>query len=354
MFLWLLRGLYLLILAGTAAYITQHYSGLIRTSDAELGPVILFSGIMGCGLLAILFDVLYPKKSISTISAVYFGLLVGSLLGHLLGLAFGPALSVWGNVSLSVPFSLVTTTILCYICVSVLLQTKNDFRFIVPYVEFSRQIKGVRPLILDSSVIIDGRIADIADTGILDQTLVVPRFVLEELQAIADSQDKLRRNRGRRGLDVVDRLQKCGHVEVEVVDGDAAGADRRDIDNQLVALAQRLSGKLVTNDVNLAKAAKIHNVESISVNEIGTAARPPVLWGETLAVRLVKEGEEPGQGIGYLDDGTMVVAEMGRSFVGREVSLIVTSVLQTNAGRMVFGRIDSKSPDPAKLSGSRK
>lgn len=346
MLLWLLRGLYLLILAGTAARITQEYSGLLKLEDASLAPLLVFSGIMGLGVLAIVLDVLYPRKKISTISAIYFGLLVGSLLGHLLGLAFGPALSVWGDVSLGVPFSLVTTTVLCYICVSVLLQTKNDFRFIVPYVEFSRQVKGVRPLILDTSVIIDGRIADIAETGILDHTLVVPRFVLDELQDIADSTDKTRRNRGRRGLDVLDRLRKNRHLEVEVVENDQEPSMKRESDSMLISMCQRLNGRLVTNDLSLAKAAKIQNVQTISINEVGTAAKPPVLWGESLTVRLVKAGEEPGQGIGYLDDGTMVVVDMGRNYVGSEVNLVVTSVLQTNAGRMVFGRIDVQQPQP--------
>lgn len=355
MFLWLVRGLFLAILAGTAAHITQHYGEytVAQSRSADVHWVLVFSGIMGCGVLAIVFDLLYPRKSIATISAVYFGLLIGSLLSHLLGLAFGPALNVWGGGVLGVPFSLATTTILCYICVSVLIQTKHDFRFIIPYVEFSRQLKGIRPLILDTNVIIDGRIADIADTGLLDQTLVVPRFVLDELKTIGDSSDKFRRNRGRRGLDVVSRLQKCPHVEVEVMDGNHETATVVDVDSRLIEMALRLNGKLVTNDLALAKAAKIQNVPSISVNEVGNAARPPVLWGENLTVRLVKAGEEPGQGIGFLDDGTMVVAEMGRNFVGQEVNLVVTSVLQTNAGRMVFGRIEGKQPDPRKVPVAR-
>jgi uncharacterized protein YacL len=356
MFLWLVRGIFLAILAGTAAHITQLYGEYTVASQphgTEVHWVLVFSGIMGCGLLAIVFDILYPRKSISTISAVYFGLLIGSLLSHLLGLAFGPALDVWGGGVLGVPFSLATTTILCYICVSVLLQTKSDFRFIIPYVEFSRQLKGIRPLILDTNVIIDGRIADIADTGMLDQTLVVPRFVLEELQVISDSSEKFRRNRGRRGLDVISRLQKCPHVDVEMMDGDHESTTKMDVDSRLIAMALRLNGKLVTNDLGLTKAAKIQNVPAISINEIGNAARPPVLWGDSLTVRLVKAGEEPGQGIGYLDDGTMVVAEMGRNFVGQEVNLTVTSVLQTNAGRMVFGRIEGKQPDPRKVPVAR-
>jgi uncharacterized protein YacL len=322
---------------------------------------------MGVGVLVIVLDLAYPRKEISAISAVYFGLLIGILLGHLAGLAFGPTLRLIepatpaliggpraSNVALSLPeaFSMLTTCILCYICVSVLLQTKNDFRFIIPYVEFSRQLKGVQPLILDSSVIIDGRIADIADTGLIDQPVVVPRFVLGELQQIADSADKLRRNRGRRGLDVVDRMQKCKRITFQIDDRDPES--KREVDAKLIALASISNGRLATNDFNLSKAARIQGVQTINLHEVSNAAKPPVLHGDVLAVRLVKEGEEPGQGIGYLDDGTMVVAEMGKNFVGTEVNLIVTSVLQTNAGRMVFGRIDIRNPEPARSAAPRR
>jgi uncharacterized protein YacL len=206
---------------------------------------------------------------------------------------------------------------------------------------------------LDTSVIIDGRIADIVDTGLVDQTLVIPRFVLRELQGIADSSDRLRRNRGRRGLDIIDRLQKSNKVEVEMHEDELESRAVRDVDSKLILLSKSLNGKLVTNDFNLAKTAKIQGVETVNINEVSTSAKPPVMHGDTLAVLLVKEGEEPGQGIGYLDDGTMVVAEMGKNFVGTDINLVVTSVLQTNAGRMVFGRIDSKNPEPARLAAQR-
>lgn len=238
MLIWVIRALYLLILAGTAARITSQYSGMLSLFQSGVGAAILFCGILGLGMLVVVFDMLYPHKKIRNISAIYFGLLIGSLLGHLLSLAFGPTLSIWSNDKLSVPFSLITTIVLCYICTSVLLQTKDEFRFVIPYVEFSRQVKGGRPLILDTSVIIDGRIADIADTGLIDQTIVTPRFVLDELQAIADSSDKLRRNRGRRGLDVLDHLQKCQKIVVEMHEGEAGPRLKRDVDSQLITLAK--------------------------------------------------------------------------------------------------------------------
>ncbi len=190
-------------------------------------------------------------------------------------------------------------------------------------------------------MVIDGRIADVAEARILDQPLLVPRFVLQELQAIADSSDKLRRNRGRRGLDILNRLQKSESVEVQIHDANVPElADIREVDQKLVVLAKHLGGKVVTNDYNLNKIAKLQGVEVINLNDVANALKPIVLPGEALQVKLIKRGEEPGQGVGYLDDGTMVVTEQGLHHLGETVRILVTSVLQTSAGRMIFGRLD--------------
>jgi uncharacterized protein YacL len=353
MLLWVIRAFYVLTLAGTAWKITMDYAFTETLAPGGLKVLAFFSGILIIGGLPLLLDLIYPRKRIREISAVYFGLLIGSLLAFALCLALDPTLSLRLDAKGKAWFQLVASIMICYICVSILMQTKDDFRFIIPYVEFAREVRGRQPLILDTSVIIDGRIADIADTGLLDQTLIVPRFVLQELQAIADSSDRLRRNRGRRGLDVIDRLQNCRKVQLETPEVDQVSQRREEVDTQLILLARQANGKLVTNDVNLAKLAKIHDLETININAISAAAKPPVLHGEHLTVRLIRDGEEPGQGVGYLEDGTMVVAEMGKNFVGHEVNLVVTSVLQTNAGRMVFGRIDSKNPEPAKVPSGR-
>ena len=237
---------------------------------------------------------------------------------------------------------------ICYVCVSTLLQTKDDFRFIIPYMEFSKEVKGARPLVLDTSVVIDGRIADVAETRVIDQPMVVPRFVLQELQSIADSSDKLRRNRGRRGLDILNRLQKSPGIEVRIHDAEIPElAGIREVDQRLVVLAKHLGGKVVTNDYNLNKIARLQGVEVINLNDLANAMKPIVLPGESLTVKLLKRGEEQGQGVGYLDDGTMVVAEQGAYHLGETVRLTVTSVLQTSAGRMIFGRIDPVQPPKA-------
>jgi uncharacterized protein YacL len=233
--------------------------------------------------------------------------------------------------------------ICCYVTISTLLQTKDEFRFIIPYVEFSKQVKGGRPLVLDTSVIIDGRIADVCDTRFIDTKLIVPRFVLQELQAVADSSDKLKRNRGRRGLDMLKRMQNNPKVELQMHEANLSELrDVQKVDERLVVLAKALGARVVTNDYNLNKIAQLQGVEVINLNELSNALKSVALPGEAMNVRLVKAGDQIGQGVGYLEDGTMVVVEQGRAAIGQEVTITVTSVLQTPAGRMIFGRIENK------------
>ena len=232
-----------------------------------------------------------------------------------------------------------------FMCVSFVLQTKDDFRFVIPYVEFSKQTKGARPILLDTSVIIDGRIADIADTRILESEIIVPRFILAELQAIADSDDKLKRNRGRRGLDVLNRLQTSDKIDVRIMEARMPDIDdAEDVDAKLVTFAQHLHGRVVTIDYNLNKVAQLRGVDVININDMANALKPVVLPGEEVKVKVIRAGEEPGQGVGYLDDGTMIVAEQARDHVGKEIIITVTSVLQTSAGRMIFGRLQGSGP----------
>jgi uncharacterized protein YacL len=233
--------------------------------------------------------------------------------------------------------------LLCYACTSLLLQTKDDFRFVIPYVEFARDLKGARPLVLDTSAIIDGRLAELAETNIIENQLIMPGFVLSELQAIADSNDRLRRARGRRGLDIVNRLRNESRIEFQLYDRDLPEFQGQPVDMKLVFLAKHLEGKLVTGDFNLNKVAKVHNVPVINLNEIAAALRPQFLPGETFEVRVVKAGEGPEQGIGYLEDGTMVVIEGGRHRINATLTVVVTSTLQTQAGRMLFARVDDNA-----------
>ena len=190
--------------------------------------------------------------------------------------------------------------------------------------------------VLDTSVIIDGRIADICETGFLDGTLVVPQFVLRELQQVADSSDSMKRNRGRRGLDVLQRVQKMTNVQVQIVETDFP--EVKEVDLKLIELAKHLSGKIVTNDFNLNKVAQLRGVAVLNINELANSLKPVVLPGEVLRVFVLKEGKEPGQGVAYLDDGTMVVVDQGKRAIGRTIEVTVTSVLQTTAGKMIFCR----------------
>jgi uncharacterized protein YacL len=300
-------------------------------------PYLVFSGALLAAFGIIAADMLLPAKRIEVISAVYFGLLVGVLLSYLFTVAMDPML----ESNRFRPFiSLGTMTIFCYACVSLLLQTKDDFRFVIPYVEFSRDLKGMKPLILDTSSIIDGRLAELADTGILDAQLFMPRFVLLELQSIADSSDKLRRVRGRRGLDILNRLRTNEKLDFVLYDRELSEFAGQPVDMKLVLLAKHLDGKLVTGDFNLNKVAKLHNVTVIDLNLVAAALRPQFLPGEGFQIRVVKPGEGHDQGIGYLDDGTMVVVEGGRDRLNQTVSVIVTSTLQTQAGRMIFTKFE--------------
>lgn len=190
--------------------------------------------------------------------------------------------------------------------------------------------------ILDTSVIIDGRVADICQTGFLEGTIVIPRFVLEELQHIADSSDVLKRNRGRRGLDILNRIQKELSIKVEIYEGNFE--DIQEVDSKLVKLAKLTSGVVVTNDFNLNKVCELQSVDVLNINDLANAVKPVVLPGEELTVQVIKDGKEHNQGVAYLDDGTMIVVEEGRDFIGKHIEVLVTSVLQTSAGRMIFAK----------------
>ena len=199
--------------------------------------------------------------------------------------------------------------------------------------------------ILDTSVIIDGRIADVCETEFLDGTLIIPQFILQELQHIADSSDSLKRARGRRGLDVLHRIQKMNHMEVRIVDDDIPRI--REVDSKLIALAKRSGAKIVTNDFNLNKVAELQGIKVLNINDLSNAVKPVALPGETMRVFVLKEGKEPGQGVAYLDDGTMIVVENGRRHISRNVEVAVTSVLQTAAGRMIFTRLKDEPEQEA-------
>jgi uncharacterized protein YacL len=330
----ILRCVFILVVAGLSVSVINSNLGSWDSLPITMG---VFVGIIAMAFATIGVDLAVRRKRLDTITAVYFGTIVGLFMTYILGLA----LSGYNiNPELYRHLQWGVGAILCYVCISLLMQTKNDFRFIIPYVEFAKEVKGLKPCILDTSVVIDGRIADVVETGIFDGQLIMPKFVISELQAVADSSDRLRRGRGRRGLDILNRLRGNKNIELIIHERDLPEFAGLSVDLKLVALAKSLQGKLITNDYNLNKVAKLQGVQVINLNDLANSLKPVFLPGERIEVRIIKGGEEPGQGIGYLEDGTMVVVESGRERINQTVPIAVTSVLQTSAGRMVFGKVE--------------
>jgi uncharacterized protein YacL len=338
----ILRCVFVLVAAGLSVtfFTIQNFP-----TQPEWIPWAILGVMIFIALGVIALDVAIRKKHLDTITAVYFGMLVGLFMTYVLSLAltpFWPYINIkLGNIKpedLRNPVLLMLGAVLCYICISLLMQTKNDFRFIIPYVEFAREVKGLKPCILDTSVIIDGRIADVVETDIIDGKLIMPKFIISELQSIADSSDRLRRGRGRRGLDILNRMRTNQDIDLEIYERELPEFADQPVDLKLVILAKHLQGKLITNDYNLNKIAKLQGIPVINFNDLANALKPVFLPGEHIEVRIIKSGEEPGQGVGYLEDGTMVVIEGGREHINQTINVAVTSVLQTSAGRMVFGR----------------
>jgi uncharacterized protein YacL len=344
MVLHILRGVFLLLVASvTMLYVLPFQAD----RGVQFGEVLLMVGLtLGIAGAIVAGDVLIRRKRLSALSGVFLGLIAGLLAAYalsfvvdLIGLLVAPddPAAREAMTKLLQGVKVLIGLITCYLGISLVIQTKDDFRFVIPYVEFTKQIRGPRPTLLDSSTIIDGRVLDLAGTHALQGPMLVPKFVLDELQLIADSADRVRRTRGRRGLDLLHRMQSDPKLEVSIVDMPAEGAT---VDQRLVALAQEIRARLMTNDYNLTKIARLRGVEVVNINELALAVRPVVLPGETIGVKVIRPGEAAGQGVGYLEDGTMVVVENARHMIGREVQLVVTSSLQTSAGRMIFGRYE--------------
>jgi uncharacterized protein YacL len=291
----------------------------------------------GLGLAVALMIVLAETRLRETAVTSLLGGLLGFGVGLTIARALGSALFWANNADSRVQFLHGLIIVILPYLGLVLGARKGEWLEPAKFVSLFKDARPQRRYkILDTSVIIDGRIAEIVETGFLDGTLVVPQFVLNELQMVADSSDPLKRNRGRRGLDILHRIQKMAGVEVIVSDVDFPQV--KEVDLKLIELARTLLGRIVTNDFNLNKVAQLRGVEVLNINELANALKPVVLPGEAMNVFILKEGKEYNQGVAYLDDGTMVVVDNARSRIGRNVDVIVTSVLQTTAGRMIFGR----------------
>lgn len=321
--------------------IVGHYVGLLLSA---LNPHV---GYIGAGvgfvaaLILILVEVLIRKFSTRNLSAAVFGLIFGFFMSWLLTIVL-KLIPMPDNMFASL--QIVFTLVFCYLGMVIAIRGKDEFNLVVPYVKFVRQDQREDLVILDTSVIIDGRIADICQTGFVEGRMIVPAFVLRELQQIADSEDALKRNRGRRGLDILNKIQKQKDLDVRISNEDFP--EVRDVDAKLIKLATLLSAKVLTNDFNLNKIAELQGVKVLNINDLANSLRPVFLPGEEMEVRITKEGKEYNQGIAYLDDGTMIVVDNAKHLIGQVIPVVVTSVLQTSAGRMIFAnKVDSRRPN---------
>jgi uncharacterized protein YacL len=327
-------GIYL---GGSSPDAQQAYGGIISLVGALVGLVL--TPYMTTRPVKALRAVLL-RVSAQTLTAGLAGLIVGLSVAALLTFPLSLLPAPFGRL---MPF--VAVLLFSYFGVSIFVMRQSDVFSVARFLPGGKNTsdensassrEASRTVLLDTSVIIDGRIADIAHTGFLSGTLLIPRFVLNELQYIADSPDSLRRQRGRRGMEVLSRLQKETIIPVRISDIDVEGV--REVDDKLVILARQLRCPILTNDYNLNRIAELQGVAILNVNELANAVKMVLLPGEPLLVSIIQEGKEAGQGVGYLDDGTMVVVEEGRSYLNREVTVTVTKVLQTAAGRMIFAR----------------
>jgi uncharacterized protein YacL len=304
-----------------------------------LGPKGL--GIVGlliggfAAFVMIVLEIGLRRVSLTGLSSSVFGLILGLIMAKLVGDAFSlgpidPAALDTIRVTLTLVF--------CYLGMVMAVRGKDEFNIIIPYVRLRRQDQPEDITILDTSVIIDGRIVDICKTKFLTGRIIIPRFVLKELQQIADSTDPIKRQRGRRGLEMLHTIQKELGLDINIHEEDFP--EVQEVDAKLVKLAKLLGAKILTVDFNLNRVAAIQGIRVLNINEVANALKPVVFPGEQMQIKLIKEGKEHNQAVGYLDDGTMVVVEDARRLIGQDVKVVVTSVLQTQAGRMIFTKLE--------------
>lgn len=292
----------------------------------------LFVGLL-IGALVVLVDILLKGFSLRGLSAITFGLAMGALVAYLIGTSPLFDHADEQNIYLA---RLALFLICTYLCAVIALRGKDEFNLVIPYVRFVPHEVDVPLIVVDTSVLIDGRIAKVCAAGFISGALVIPQFVLKELHAVADSTDPQRKARGRRGLEVLNELRRIKRLDIRIPESEVA--KREDVDAKLVFLAESMRAKLLTMDFNLAKMAEFHGVQWLDLNQLAQSLRPELLIGEVLQVDLAKPGRESGQAIGYLADGSMVVVEAAEQFIGRKVLAEVISVLPTAGGKMVFAR----------------
>jgi len=315
----------------TLSTIVGYYVGMLinnfKPGTGFKGAIIGFIS----AVVLIILEIRLRRFSVRNLSAAVFGLIFGFFMAWLLTLVIK---LIPMDDRLFSSLQIIFIIVFCYLGMVIAMRGKDEFNLIIPYLKFQRQDQREDLIILDTSVIIDGRIADLCQTNFIEGRLIVPRFVLKELQQVADSEDALKRNRGRRGLDILNKIQKSKKLDVRINEEDFP--DIHEVDAKIVKLAQLLSAKVLTNDFNLNKIAELQGVKILNINELSNALKPVVLPGERMEARITKEGKEYNQGVAYLDDGTMIVVDNAKHLIGKNLTVVVTSVLQTSAGRMIF------------------
>ena len=297
-------------------------------------PVISAAIGFGIGIFVVFFEAFARRVSLRGLSSAVFGIILGLLLAKIftefLKLFILPE-ALTENIRIFVTFTLV------YLGLTLGLKGRNEFNLIIPYVKFKRQELREEAIVVDTSIIIDGRIIDIVKTGFLEARFIIPRFVLNELRALADSTDHMKRQKGKRGIEILHSLKKQPNIEVEIYDEDVEGV--KTVDEKIVRLAKMLNGRILTTDYNLNRIAQLQGVKVLNINDLTNALKPTFIAGERFSLRLIKEGKEHNQGVGYLEDGTMVVVENSRRLIGKTVNVEVTSILQSPSGRIVFTKL---------------
>jgi len=331
--LWILR-LLLYLICGMSGY----FFGLGLSPSPLAGGWGLLSGLL-IATLTLLMEGGLKNIPLKSLIGSFIGLILGMMTANLVSnVIFSNLLN---NQQITLPLLGGLYGVCGYIGLRIGFKKGEEIQF-SGWNLFSKSIpRGERAKILDTSVIIDGRISDITETGFLEGPLMIPQFVLNELQHIADSSDPIKRTRGKRGLEVLQHIQKQANVDVKIVDKDYPSV--REVDAKLIELAKEVQGKIITNDSNLNKVAQLQGIEVLNINALANSLKPVVLPGEEMNVKILKEGKEMGQGVAYLDDGTMIVVDNGRKQIGKTLDVLVTSVLQTTAGRMIFARLKEES-----------
>lgn len=296
--------------------------------------VAVFIGLL-IGFLVVLVDVLLKGFSLRGLSAITFGIGVGLLIAHMVGAS--PLLEQGTLDPSTIYLVRLSLFVVCpYLAAVIALRGKDEFNLVIPYVRFVPHEVDVPLVVVDTSVLIDGRVARVCEAGFLTAALVIPRFILNELSAVADSTDPHKQARGRRGLEVLNDLRRIKNLDIRIIESEVA--KREDVDAKLVFLAQSMRAKLLTTDYNLAKMAEFHGVPWLNLNSLAKSLRPELMLGERLDVELVKPGKEEGQAVGYIEDGSMVVVNNARPHIGRRVQAEIISVLPTAGGKMIFAR----------------